>query len=73
MFMRTIMHELRTPIAKGRVSAEMLEEGKQKERIIKSYERLDELIREFAKIEQLTSSSRNISISTAWSITSWAP
>lgn len=55
MFMRTIMHELRTPIAKGRVSAEMLEEGKQKERIIKSYERLDELIREFAKIEQLTS------------------
>jgi two-component system OmpR family sensor kinase len=54
MFMRTIMHELRTPIAKGRVSAEMLEEGRQKERVIKSYERLDELIREFAKIEELT-------------------
>ena len=57
MFMRTIMHELRTPIAKGRVSAEMLESGKQKDRIIKSYERLDELIREFARIEEVTSST----------------
>jgi len=57
MFMRTIMHELRTPIAKGRVSAEMLEEGKQKDRVIKSYERLDELIREFARIEEVTSST----------------
>lgn len=57
MFMRTIMHELRTPIAKGRVSAEMLEAGKQKDRIIKSYERLDELIREFARIEEVTSST----------------
>lgn len=61
MFMRTIMHELRTPIAKGRVSAEMLEEGRQKERVIKSYERLDELIREFAKIEQLTSKTYTLS------------
>ena len=62
MFMRTIMHELRTPIAKGRVSAEMLEEGKQRERIIKSYERLDELIREFAKIEQFTSKTYSLKI-----------
>lgn len=64
MFMRTIMHELRTPIAKGRVSAEMLEDGKQKERVIKSYERLDELIREFAKIEQFTSKTYTLATKT---------
>ncbi len=35
LFMRNIMHELKTPIAKGRISAEMLESGKQKERLTK--------------------------------------
>jgi len=38
LFLRNIMHELKTPITKGRISAEMLEDGKHKERLIASLE-----------------------------------
>ncbi len=62
MFLRMIMHELKTPITKGRLSAEMLEDGKQKSRIIKSFERVDNLINEFSKIEQLNSKNYNLNI-----------
>jgi two-component system OmpR family sensor kinase len=49
------MHELKTPITKGRISVEMIENGKQKERLIKVFEKLEFLINEFASIEQITS------------------
>jgi len=55
LFLRNIMHELKTPITKGRISAEMLEDGKHKERLIASFEKLELLINEFASIEQITS------------------
>ncbi len=55
LFLRNIMHELKTPITKGRISAEMLEQGKQKERLIATFEKLELLINEFASIEQITS------------------
>ncbi len=55
LFLRNIMHELKTPITKGRISAEMLEDGKQKERLIGAFEKLELLINEFASIEQITS------------------
>jgi len=55
LFLRNIMHELKTPITKGRISAEMLENGKQKERLIGTFEKLELLINEFASIEQITS------------------
>ncbi|MDD3342426.1 MAG: ArsS family sensor histidine kinase [Sulfurospirillaceae bacterium] len=55
LFLRNIMHELKTPITKGRISAEMLEAGKQKERLIGTFEKLELLINEFASIEQITS------------------
>ncbi|MDX1809449.1 MAG: ArsS family sensor histidine kinase [Sulfurospirillaceae bacterium] len=57
LFLRTIMHELKTPIGKGRIVSEMLEDEKSKNRLIKIFERLDILISEFAKIEQLVSKS----------------
>jgi len=57
LFLRTIMHELKTPIGKGRIVSEMLEDEKAKKRLITIFERLDILIREFAKIEQLVSKS----------------
>jgi two-component system OmpR family sensor kinase len=57
LFLRTIMHELKTPIGKGRIVAEMLEDEKAKKRLITIFERLDILIREFSKIEQLVSKS----------------
>jgi two-component system, OmpR family, sensor kinase len=55
LFLRNIMHELKTPITKGRISAEMLEDGKHKERLIGAFEKLELLINEFASIEQITS------------------
>lgn len=57
LFLRTIMHELKTPIGKGRIVSEMLEDEKSRNRLIKIFERLDILISEFAKIEQLVSKS----------------
>ena len=55
LFLRNIMHELKTPITKGRISAEMIENGKQKDRLIHVFEKLELLINEFASIEQITS------------------
>jgi len=55
LFLRNIMHELKTPITKGRISAEMLEDTKQRTRLISAFEKLELLINEFASIEQITS------------------
>ncbi len=55
LFLRNIMHELKTPITKGRISAEMIESGKQKDRLINVFEKMELLINEFASIEQITS------------------
>ncbi len=54
LFLRNIMHELKTPITKGRLSAEMLPQGKQKERLISVFQRLESLLNEFIAIEQIT-------------------
>jgi len=55
LFLRAIMHELKTPIAKGRLVSEMLSDEKNKIRMHSIFERLNLLIDEFAKIEQITS------------------
>ena len=55
LFLRAIMHELKTPIGKGRIVSEMLADEKNKARMHGIFERLNLLIDEFAKIEQITS------------------
>jgi two-component system OmpR family sensor kinase len=55
LFLRTIMHELKTPIGKGRIVSEMLEDETAKKRLVGVFGRLDLLIAEFSKIEQLAS------------------
>lgn len=62
LFLRAIMHELKTPIGKGRIISEMIQEEKQKFRLIDIFERLDSLIDEFAKIERLFSKNYNLCI-----------
>jgi two-component system OmpR family sensor kinase len=57
LFLRTIMHELKTPIGKGRIVAEMVDNPTQKARLVGVFERLDLLLNEFSKIEQLVSKS----------------
>ncbi len=54
LFLRNIMHELKTPITKGRITAEMLPDGKQKERLVSTFQRLESLLNEFTAIEQIS-------------------
>ncbi|MDR0666731.1 MAG: ArsS family sensor histidine kinase [Campylobacteraceae bacterium] len=53
LFLRAIMHELKTPIGKGRIVAEMIEDDINKERLVKIFRRLETLIGELAKTERL--------------------
>jgi two-component system OmpR family sensor kinase len=55
LFLRNIMHELKTPIAKGRILTQMLDATKQQNRFKNIFERLENLINEFALIEEVTS------------------
>ncbi len=52
-FLRSIMHELKTPITKGRITAEMLNDEKQKERLIKVFDRLTSLVNELAELSKV--------------------
>ncbi|MBX2078653.1 HAMP domain-containing histidine kinase [Campylobacter peloridis] len=63
-FLRMIMHELKTPIGKGRIVSEMLDDQKQKERLIAIFERLELLIDEFGKIEKVLSRNCHLSLQT---------
>lgn len=58
LFLRNIMHELKTPIAKGRIVATMLADEKQRGRFEGIFERLESLIGEFALIEEITSGNQ---------------
>ncbi|PAF45083.1 ArsS family sensor histidine kinase [Helicobacter sp. 11S02596-1] len=60
LFLRSVMHELKTPITKGRITAEMVENPLQKERLTSAFERLNTLINQFAQIEQLSSQTYKI-------------
>jgi len=62
LFLRAIMHELKTPIAKGRLVSEMLNDEKSKARMHSIFERLNLLIDEFAKIEKITSKNFDLTI-----------
>ncbi len=62
LFLRTIMHELKTPIGKGRIVSEMVNDEVQKKRLVDIFERLDLLLNEFSKIEQLVSKSYKLEI-----------
>lgn len=62
LFLRAIMHELKTPIGKGRLVSEMLPDEKNRTRLHRIFERLNLLIDEFAKIEQITSKNFKLTI-----------
>ncbi len=55
LFLRNIMHELKTPIAKGTIATQMLESKKQRDRFTSIFGRLESLVNEFALIEEVTS------------------
>ena len=55
LFLRNLMHELKTPIAKGTIATQMLSTQKQKDRFSSIFKRLECLVTEFALIEEVTS------------------
>ncbi len=55
LFLRNIMHELKTPIAKGTIATQMLPSEKQRRRFESIFHRLESLVTEFALIEEVTS------------------
>jgi two-component system OmpR family sensor kinase len=55
LFLRNLMHELKTPIAKGTIATQMLESQKQRDRFSSIFKRLETLVTEFAMIEEVTS------------------
>lgn len=60
VFIRNIMHELKTPITKGKFLSE-LEHNKDNDKKMKNvFSRLELLINEFTSIEELISSTKNI-------------
>ena len=62
LFLRAIMHELKTPIGKGRLISELIVDEKNKARLHSVFERLNLLIDEFAKIEKITSKNFDLNI-----------
>ncbi len=57
LFLRNIMHELKTPITKGTIATQMLKTDKQRDRFGSIFGRLESLVNEFALIEEVTSLS----------------
>lgn len=55
LFLRNLMHELKTPIAKGTIATQMLPTQKQRDRFTSIFGRLESLVTEFAMIEEVTS------------------
>ena len=58
LFMRNMMHELKTPITKGRIVVETLEDEEDREILIRAFERMNEIITELAQVEKIT--ARNV-------------
>jgi two-component system OmpR family sensor kinase len=60
IFIRNIMHELKTPITKGRFLAELPDTKENKEKLKYVFYQLESLINEFASIEEVISKGENI-------------
>lgn len=56
LFMRNMMHELKTPITKAMFIVEVLPENKNKETLKRAFERMDTIIKELSTVEKITSS-----------------
>ena len=54
LFLRNLMHELKTPIAKGTILTQMLSSPKHRDRFVSIFGRLESLVTEFALIEEVT-------------------
>jgi two-component system OmpR family sensor kinase len=57
LFIRNVFHELNTPVTKGKLIAEIVEDEKLKPTLDSIFTRLNILLKELAQVEQITSQS----------------
>ena len=62
LFLRNIMHELKTPITKGKLAAEMIEEGSYATILRNAFKRQEALLEEFTRIEKLSADELKLDI-----------
>jgi len=62
LFMRNIMHELKTPITKGRLVTALLDENANKKILDKLFDRQETLVNEMADIEHLSTQDLKLNI-----------
>lgn len=60
VFIRNIMHELKTPITKGKFLVQLPQTLENSEKMKSVFERLESLINEFSSIEEVIASSKHI-------------
>ena len=60
LFMRNMMHELKTPITKAMFIAETINDDKKRDTLQKSFRRMDDIIKELSTVEKLTSKNYNM-------------
>lgn len=62
LFLRNIMHELKTPITKGKLAAEMIEDATYTKILQNVFKRQEALLEEFSRIEKLSSDELKLEI-----------
>lgn len=62
LFLRNILHELKTPIMKGSLTTECLDASTEQERLKRIFTRMDYLLNEFAKMEHFSSGEWQLNI-----------
>ena len=62
VFIRNIMHELKTPITKGRFLLELSNDNQTKEKLLHVFHKMESLISEFASIEEIIAKRTKIDI-----------
>ncbi len=62
LFLRNIMHELKTPITKGKICIEFINDKNNKEMLKNIFNRLEVLINEMSEIERLSSNNIQLNL-----------
>ncbi len=60
LFLRNILHELKTPITKGFLITDVMEDSRYKDGLKRAFSRLDYLLKEFARLEKFTAQNREL-------------
>lgn len=62
LFMRNVLHELKTPIMKGSLTADCFEEGADQKRLKRIFDRMGYLLDEFSKMERFSSGEWTLNV-----------